>query len=235
MNLSNAHGTNTTQKDEPMETHAQLIVIDPPWNECGGGKIKRGADRHYPLIKSRDLPAVIKSATFNDGSRVWNPDPAGCHVWLWTTNTFLPDAFELLQALGARYITNMAWAKCRPVHHYTQTMLQACHDAGNAHDAMLAEWERDLNAGMYCPEPFGIGQYLRGAHELALLGIIGKRTTQCRNVPSLLLAPRGKHSQKPDEMFQRVARIAGIQPHERAVEMFARGQREGWLVWGNET
>lgn len=23
------------------------ILMDPPWNETGGGRIKRGADRHY--------------------------------------------------------------------------------------------------------------------------------------------------------------------------------------------
>lgn len=28
----------------------KTIYIDPPWPERGGGKIKRGADRHYALI-----------------------------------------------------------------------------------------------------------------------------------------------------------------------------------------
>jgi hypothetical protein len=32
------------------------ILMDPPWNETGGGKIKRGADKHYPLVKTPDLP-----------------------------------------------------------------------------------------------------------------------------------------------------------------------------------
>ena len=34
------------------------IMMDPPWLERGGGKIKRGADRHYPLMRTgaiRDL------------------------------------------------------------------------------------------------------------------------------------------------------------------------------------
>ena len=37
----------------------KTIYADPPWWESGGGKIKRGADRHYPLIelfaRERDL------------------------------------------------------------------------------------------------------------------------------------------------------------------------------------
>ena len=33
----------------------QIIYADPPWNERGGGKIKRGADRHYPLMRTEDI------------------------------------------------------------------------------------------------------------------------------------------------------------------------------------
>ena len=33
----------------------KTIYADPAWNEVGGGKIKRGADRHYPLIKQQTL------------------------------------------------------------------------------------------------------------------------------------------------------------------------------------
>ena len=29
----------------------KTIYIDPPWPEHGGGKIKRGADRHYALMQ----------------------------------------------------------------------------------------------------------------------------------------------------------------------------------------
>ena len=32
----------------------KTIYMDPPWAEQGGGKIKRGADRHYPLMKTKD-------------------------------------------------------------------------------------------------------------------------------------------------------------------------------------
>jgi hypothetical protein len=32
----------------------KTILIDPPWPEKGAGKIKRGADRHYSLLKVAD-------------------------------------------------------------------------------------------------------------------------------------------------------------------------------------
>ena len=33
----------------------KTIYADPPWLESGGGKIKRGADRHYSLMKTQDI------------------------------------------------------------------------------------------------------------------------------------------------------------------------------------
>ena len=33
----------------------KTIYADPPWMETGGGKIKRGADAHYDLMKTKDI------------------------------------------------------------------------------------------------------------------------------------------------------------------------------------
>jgi hypothetical protein len=42
------------------------IFTDPPWPERGSGRIKRGADRYYPLMKIADIigmaPAVRQIA-----------------------------------------------------------------------------------------------------------------------------------------------------------------------------
>lgn len=53
----------------------KTIYADPPWPERGAGKIKRGADRHYPLMKVReiiDLP--IQPLT-----------DINAHLYLWVT------------------------------------------------------------------------------------------------------------------------------------------------------
>ena len=82
----------------------QTILIDPPWNETGGGKIKRGADRHYPLIKTADLPRVIlESGRFKPASNA--------HLYLWTTSSFLPDGLFLVEALGFTYKSCLVWTK----------------------------------------------------------------------------------------------------------------------------
>lgn len=84
----------------------RTALLDPPWNERGGGKIKRGADRHYPLLKTPEMPSVIR------GSGRWRPAESA-HVYMWTTNNYLPGALWLLEQLGAKYKTNIVWPKTK--------------------------------------------------------------------------------------------------------------------------
>lgn len=84
---------------------ATTIAVDPPWWESGGGKSKRGADKHFPLIKTRDMPTVIAQ------SPLWTPNPAGCSVWMWATANHLGDAIWVMEALGVKYVTNAVWVK----------------------------------------------------------------------------------------------------------------------------
>lgn len=83
----------------------KCILADPPWNERGGGKSTRGAQRHYPLLKTRDIIQVMQTAP------IWRPDPEGCLLWLWATSNFLPDALEVMSALRFKYITSLVWVK----------------------------------------------------------------------------------------------------------------------------
>lgn len=78
------------------------IYADPPWNEHGGGKYKRGADNHYPLMKTKD----IKELPVPD---LVSPD--GCHIYLWVTNNFLQDGLECLKYWGFEYVTTITWLK----------------------------------------------------------------------------------------------------------------------------
>jgi N6-adenosine-specific RNA methylase IME4 len=81
----------------------KTIYADPPWAEYGGGKIKRGADNHYPLMKTKDIIAL--------------PVPSICennaHLYLWVTNNFLPDGLEVMKAWGFQYKTIITWTKDR--------------------------------------------------------------------------------------------------------------------------
>jgi len=154
--------------------------------ERGGGKIKRGADRHYPLLHTKEMPRVIYQ------SGVWTP-AENCHLWMWATNNFLPDALWLTKALGFRYITNAVWVKPRA----------------------------------------GLGQYLRGQHELLLFAVRGsgpKARTARRDLRSVLHAPLREHSRKPEQAYELIeARSTGPR-----LEMFARHDRDGWNTWGTK-
>ena len=86
------------------EKRYKTIYLDPPWNECGGGKIKRGANRHYPLMKTKDIARL----PIRD---LMHPD--GCHVYMWVTNNFLLDGIRLLEEWGLNYVTTITWQKDR--------------------------------------------------------------------------------------------------------------------------
>jgi N6-adenosine-specific RNA methylase IME4 len=85
-------------------TKYKTLYLDPPWPERGGGKIKRGADRHYNLMSLKDIEALpVKELA----------DPEGCHLYMWVTNNFLPPGLQLLKAWGFEYITLITWQKDR--------------------------------------------------------------------------------------------------------------------------
>jgi N6-adenosine-specific RNA methylase IME4 len=50
-------------------------------------------------------------------------------------------------------------------------------------------------------------------------------------VNQVIFAPRRSHSEKPDEFYERLERLFG---DVRRLELFARRERPGWTVWGNQ-
>lgn len=82
----------------------KTIYVDPPWEEKGGGKIKRGADRHYKVMKLEEIEALpIQNLV----------DPNGCHLYMWVTNNYFEKGFQLLKKWGFEYITVITWNKDR--------------------------------------------------------------------------------------------------------------------------
>ena len=79
----------------------KTIYADPPYNETGGGKIKRGADRHYELLKTYKIIEYMRAIPIDDDA----------HLYLWVTNNFLKDGLKIIDKLGFRYITNRVWVK----------------------------------------------------------------------------------------------------------------------------
>ena len=79
----------------------------------------------------------------------------------------------------------------------------------------------------------GVGFYFRNVTEIILFGVRGKnaRTLQPgRTQVNYLETRKREHSRKPDEIYPI---IEACSPGPR-LELFARGTRPGWTVWGNE-
>ena len=79
----------------------------------------------------------------------------------------------------------------------------------------------------------GVGFYFRNVTELLLFGIRGRnaRTLPAgRRQVNLIATRKREHSRKPDEQY------AIIESCSRGpfLELFARGTRPGWTVWGHQ-
>lgn len=162
----------------------RCIVIDPPWPM---DKIAREARPNqathldYPTMTLSEIEAL----PIGDIA-----DPAGCHVYLWVTQKFLPVGLDLFEAWGVRYQCLMTWVKPTGMTPYS--------------------W-------MYNTEH-------------VLFGRVGSLPLDRMGLKLSIEAPTAGHSVKPDEFY---ARVLAASPEPR-LEMFARRDRDGFEVWGNE-
>lgn len=135
-------------------------------------------------------------------------DPA--HLYLWVPNALLPEGLKVMAAWGFKYKSNIIWEKIRK-------------DGG--------------------PDGRGVGFYFRNVTEILLFGTRGKNPRTLApgrsqvnffstNEPDgdLLKTRKREHSRKPDEQY-RLIESCSWGPY---LELFARGERPGWTVWGNQ-
>jgi len=78
---------------------------------------------------------------------------------------------------------------------------------------------------------FGMGRWTRANAELCLLATRGKPKRINAGISSVVVSSIRKHSQKPDEVRERILELCGDVPR---IELFARGEYKGWDVWGDE-
>lgn len=132
------------------------------------------------------------------------------HLFLWVTGPMLERAFAVIGAWGFRYSgIAFTWIKLKRSVDQRQLRLVATAD-GDFH--------------------VGLGFTTRKNAEFCLLGRRGNAKRLAKDVRELIVAPRREHSRKPDETHARIERYCAG-PY---LELFARAQRPGWTVWGNE-
>lgn len=83
------------------------------------------------------------------------------------------------------------------------------------------------------PDGRGVGFYFRNVTELILFGVRGKNARTLspgRSQVNFMATRKREHSRKPDEQYDL---IEACSPGP-FLELFARGDRSGWTVWGNQ-
>ena len=99
---------------------------------------------------------------------------------------------------------------------------------------LMQAWGFSYRSNLVWVKPsIGPGVWLRNRHELLLLGVRGKHppAEPERRADSVLEANRGRHSEKPEQVYELIERMY---PAASKLELFARKSRPGWAVWGNQ-
>ncbi|MCX7239358.1 MAG: MT-A70 family methyltransferase [Burkholderiales bacterium] len=83
------------------------------------------------------------------------------------------------------------------------------------------------------PDGRGVGFYFRNVTEILLFGTRGKNARTLapgRTQVNIMSTRKREHSRKPDEQYPL---ITSCSPGPY-LELFARGKRDGWAIWGNQ-
>ena len=92
-------------------------------------------------------------------------------------------------------------------------------------------WEKVRKDGG--PDGRGVGFYFRNVTELLLFGVRGSKARTLapgRVQVNLIRSQKREHSRKPEEMITLIEQCSPG-PY---LELFARGTRDGWKLWGNQ-
>ena len=84
------------------------------------------------------------------------------------------------------------------------------------------------------PDRRGVGFYFRNVTEMILFGVRGKNARTLspgRSQENIISTRKREHSRKPDEQYDLIEACSS----GPFIELFARGPKEGWFVWGNQS
>jgi len=96
----------------PVTGTFRVITADPPW-QYDNRATRAAAEDHYPTLTIGQLHGrdPLEDGSYLLADHVAPHMADGCHLYLWTTNGFLREAFGILDAWGFRYKTCLTWVK----------------------------------------------------------------------------------------------------------------------------
>lgn len=136
-----------------------------------------------------------------------NPMPKECSrnsvLFLWRVGAMVEEAYRVARAWGYVPKAELVWEKTtRGKHNKKGEQTKPPTDF------------------------FGMGRYVRGAHETCIIAVRGRAPVAVKNIRSRFRAPVREHSRKPDEFY---AIVEQLYPHALRFELFARQPRHGWV------
>jgi N6-adenosine-specific RNA methylase IME4 len=187
--------------------HFKAIYADPPWRWESWGKY-RGQRKCLAPMGDRSADRHYDTAETSDIAALPVADLAAddCVLFMWATWPMIDHALHLIEAWGFEYKTcAFCWTK--------------------ADARQIQMFDESMKADML------LGYWTRANSEPCLLATRGKPKRLNADVRQAIIEPRREHSRKPDCVPSRIERLV----EGPYLELFARTQRPGWTVWGNQT
>ena len=152
----------------------------------------------------------------------------------WRFNDNLPGggrgAAKHYECMSMEDIRNLKVPVAENAHLYLWSPNWFCM-TGEANSVLVAWGFRPITILTWAKDKIGMGHYFRNDTEQCLFGVKGKLKPLCRSLRTSYHAPRRAHSEKPiGFVYDRVERLSPG-PY---LELFARGERDGWDCWGFE-
>lgn len=203
-----------------------LVVCDPPWSfsdKLRQSKTKRGAASQYKtMTDDRIITMGIEKIAAKDSL-----------IALWVPSSKLQTGMDCLKAWGFTQKQTWIWVKVKnqPLKELNKRIRkdkkpQKTIDLKDVYSYIN---DFDINETL----GFGMGRIGRNVHELVLIGVKGSISKKIKNKSqrTVFFAPISKHSAKPEILQERLEIIF---PKSKKIEIFARRERKGWTVIGNE-
>jgi N6-adenosine-specific RNA methylase IME4 len=99
----------------------RTILADPPWKQQMSGNYnvtrhKRPGTLQYETMSLKEICALNVAELAADD----------CHLWLWTTNQFLDEGFDVMRSWGFKYLAPIHWIKPSGLGNYFIHRTQTC-------------------------------------------------------------------------------------------------------------
>ncbi|MBP2856161.1 DNA methyltransferase [Dickeya oryzae] len=191
-----------------------LIYADPPWSYSNS--VSNGAAvNHYGTMSLAELKRLP----------VWSLAHDDAVLALWYTGTHAAEAEELAEAWGFHVRQRFLFTWVKLTEQAERTV-----NSELARQSVIDFW--DWLALLDRVTRMNGGNYSRQNQESVLIAVRGRGLERKNaSVKQIIYSPLAEHSGKPGEARYRLEQLYG---DVERIELFSRGNTEGWAAWGNE-